>query len=119
MFGADGQAKIIDFGVSHILEDPAASDLVKQTEGTYHFMPPEACDPDISTYSGRAADVWALGVTVYALLFNKCPFLAATEFELMETIRQHQAIEFPPSSERAVSPELMQLLQAMLTKDCD
>ena len=41
-----GQAKLVDFGVSKVLEDPE-NDAVKTTEGTYHFMAPEACDPDI------------------------------------------------------------------------
>ena len=54
--------------------------MVHMTEGTYHFMAPEACDPDIDQYSGRAADVWALGVTLYALLFNKCPFWGQTDY---------------------------------------
>lgn len=74
MFGADHHAKLIDFGVSQVLADGNASDLVKQTEGTYHFMAPEACDPDVDEYGGKATDVWALGVTLYTLLFGKCPF---------------------------------------------
>lgn len=40
-----GVAKIVDFGVSKVLEDPS-NDFVKATEGTYHFMPPEECDPE-------------------------------------------------------------------------
>ena len=90
IFGADHHAKLIDFGVSKVLDDPAASDEVKQTEGTYHFMAPESCDPDIIGYSGKAADVWAFGVTVYALLYNKCPFWGSTDFNLMESIRNDE-----------------------------
>lgn len=74
IFDSNHVAKLIDFGVSKVLESPESPDLLKQTEGTYHFMAPEACDPDVDSYSGKAADVWALGVTAYALLFNKCPF---------------------------------------------
>ena len=53
-------------------------------------MAPESCDPDIIGYSGKAADVWAFGVTVYALLFNKCPFWGSTDFNLMESIRNDE-----------------------------
>ena len=80
IFGDENHAKLIDFGVSKVLEDSAQPDTVKQTEGTYHFMPPEACDPDIDEYSGKAADVWALGVTLFALLYNKCPFWGQTDY---------------------------------------
>eukprot|EP00354_Favella_ehrenbergii_P011354 CAMPEP_0170457048 /NCGR_PEP_ID=MMETSP0123-20130129/4472_1 /TAXON_ID=182087 /ORGANISM="Favella ehrenbergii, Strain Fehren 1" /LENGTH=76 /DNA_ID=CAMNT_0010720715 /DNA_START=631 /DNA_END=861 /DNA_ORIENTATION=+ len=68
-----------------VLDDLNAPDTVSQTQGTYHFMPPEACDPDIDNY--RAADVWSLGVTLFTLLFKKCPFWGSTEYQLMESIR--------------------------------
>ena len=45
-----------------------------KSAGTYHFFAPECCDPDIEIYSGRATDVWALGVTLYCLIFNVLPF---------------------------------------------
>ena len=51
-------------------------------------MPPEACDPEVDTYSGKAADVWSLGVTLYTLLYKKCPFWGGTEYQLMENIRE-------------------------------
>ena len=86
LIDSNGVAKIVDFGVSKVLDDPE-NDTVKATEGTYHFMPPEECDPEIDEYSGKAVDVWALGVTLYALLYNKVPFLGDTEYHLMETIR--------------------------------
>ena len=92
LVGSDGIAKLADFGVSKVIEDE--SDMIKQTEGTLHFMPPEACDMEIDEFSGKAADVWALGVTLYAMLYNKVPFWGATEFELMENIRT-QELQIP------------------------
>lgn len=80
IFGEDHHAKLIDFGVSKVLESADSSDSVRQTEGTYHFMAPEACDPEVEEYSGKACDVWALGVTLYTLLFNKCPFWGKTDY---------------------------------------
>jgi serine/threonine protein kinase len=38
-------------------------------------MPPEVCDPDVGSFSGRKADIWALGVTLFAMVFNRLPFL--------------------------------------------
>lgn len=86
MIGSDGAAKIVDFGVSKVLENPE-NDKVKATEGTYHFMPPEECDPDTDEFSGKTVDVWALGITLFCLLYNKIPFSGSTEYQIMETIR--------------------------------
>ena len=54
---------------------PNEDDTLTKTEGTFHFMPPEVCDPDVSNFSGRKADIWALGVTLFAMVYNRLPFL--------------------------------------------
>lgn len=38
------------------------------------FLPPESCSFDSLSYSMKKADIWALGMTVYILTFNKLPF---------------------------------------------
>lgn len=110
-----GVAKIVDFGVSKVLDDPA-DDSVKATEGTYHFMPPEECDPDIDQFSGKAVDVWALGVTLFCLLYNKVPFWGDTEFQIMEIVRT-QELQIPPPEYREVSEDLLTLLKGLMEKD--
>jgi len=60
-------AKLADFGVSSISEGGQHKDYVKATAGTPAFFAPEMCGDDktgAKVYSGRAADVWALGVCV-------------------------------------------------------
>ena len=53
-------------------------------------MPPEALSMDNEKpFSMKGADVWALGVIIYVLAFNKLPFKMGedmTEFQLMELI---------------------------------
>ena len=79
-------------------------------------MAPEACDPDVDEFSGKAVDVWALGVTLYILLFNKCPFWGSTDYQIMESIRNDE-LQIPEESERIVSDDLMSLLMSMMNKD--
>jgi len=99
-----------------VLESGDSSDAVRQTEGTYHFMAPEACDPDIDEYSGKAADVWALGVTLFSLLYSKCPYWGETDYQLMESIKD-DPVQIPSEEVRQVSPEMTQVLMSMLQKD--
>lgn len=44
------------------------------TEGTMYFMPPEAHLFDVKSFSLKKADIWALGVTFYCMVFNRLPF---------------------------------------------
>jgi [calcium/calmodulin-dependent protein kinase] kinase len=82
---SDGSAKIGDFGVSVII---GQDDLLNNTQGTYHFMPPEACDKDKVKlgFSGKSADVWALGVTFFCFTFLEVPFNGDNISELFERI---------------------------------
>ena len=76
-------------------------------------MPPEVCDPDVGSFSGRKTDIWALGVTLFAMVFNRLPFLGQNEYFVMENIRT-QPVEFPTNKE--VSPELSSLILFILEK---
>eukprot|EP00899_Mesostigma_viride_P012153 jgi/Mesvir1/20939/Mv08010-RA.1 len=109
----DGTVKIADFGAAHICADDLVDgDLVSQTAGTPSFMAPEMLVP--GTYHGRGADVWALGVTLYSLLFARLPFVGPSMHKLYENIRE-KPLEFP--SGHAISKDVEQLLLGMLHKD--
>ncbi|CAI2374789.1 unnamed protein product [Moneuplotes crassus] len=105
--------KICDFGVAHKL-DNREDDTLTNTEGTYHFMPPECWNYDIKEFSGVKADIWALGVTLFAMTYNKMPFWADSELELANVIMKED-IDF--NQDREVSLELKNLIQKLLAKD--
>ncbi|KAI9780846.1 MAG: hypothetical protein M1839_006473 [Geoglossum umbratile] len=103
------RVKISDFGVSYLgrpirdgnsIDDSEtdtetwdeAIELAK-TVGTPAFYAPELCYTDFTkprpSVTGQI-DVWALGVTLYCLIFARLPFLAEDEFALFKAIAEDE-----------------------------
>ena len=61
--------KIADFGSSDFFKVPG-DDTFKDSVGTYQFFSPEMCDSMVDQFSGCAADIWALGATLFAMTFG-------------------------------------------------
>lgn len=97
-------AKFCDFGVSEKLKAPfEQNDVISKTAGTFHFFAPECCDPNIETHSGRAADIWALGVTLYCLIFNQLPYWDQdmNEYQILDVIL-NEPVKLPESTDRRI-----------------
>ena len=107
----DGISKLADFGSAK--EIKADDDTLRGSVGTYHFFAPELCDPEVKEYSGTKVDIWALGITMYALIFNKLPFNAESPIELLDTILQTE-IGF---GDRNLSKGLHDIIHGMLERD--
>jgi len=60
------------------------------------------------------ADIWQLGVTLYALVYGQIPFNDGNILKLYDKI-QHDELQFPPKPE--ASPLLKDMLSKMLQKD--
>ena len=114
LWTSDYRVKISDFGVSYIgrpirekdEEDDDEStgeeldeefELAK-TVGTPAFYAPELCDPDLFDTEKTlvrpqitgAIDVWALGVTLYSMIFGRLPFSGSNQFDMFEKIAWQQ-----------------------------
>jgi serine/threonine protein kinase len=86
--------KLCDFGLSIVVPPDA---VVRGVNGTAAFMPPEMVKQE--NYDFRV-DVWAVGVTAYAMLFGQYPYSGQkrSSTEMKEAIRSNSR---PPLFEPA------------------
>eukprot|EP00826_Nyctotherus_ovalis_P034338 TRINITY_DN2841_c0_g2_i1.p1 TRINITY_DN2841_c0_g2~~TRINITY_DN2841_c0_g2_i1.p1 ORF type:complete len:390 (+),score=90.65 TRINITY_DN2841_c0_g2_i1:111-1280(+) len=77
----DKNVRIIDFGFS-VMVNPKAK--LKVFCGTPSYMAPEIIAK--KEYHGAPADVWSLGVILYAMLAGKFPFKGGNETELFASV---------------------------------
>jgi|GEM_PF-1212070 len=111
LLAPDGSVKILDFGVAKSqgasLSDPGVR------VGTLAYMAPEQM---LGETVSAAADLWALGVTLYEMVTGRRPFQGAYEPAVMYEILNEE----PPAA-RSLNPELPagldRLLDALLEKN--
>lgn len=103
-----GSMKIGDFSVSQVFED--ANDVLRRSPGTPVFTAPECCLG--LTYHGKAADTWAVGLTLYFMIMGRYPFLGDTLQDTYDKI-VNNPIHLPNN----MNPQLKNLLEGLLCKD--
>lgn len=108
---ADDVLKFVDFGVSEMFEKESAMNTAKSA-GSPAFMPPELCVAKHGEVSGRMADIWSMGVTLYCLRFGRIPFEKTSVIDLYDSIRQDKT-DIPSDCDT----NLNDLLSRILEKD--
>ncbi|KAL4336072.1 hypothetical protein GQ457_07G036200 [Hibiscus cannabinus] len=103
-----GTVKIGDFSVSQVFEDD--NDELRRSPGTPVFTAPECCLG--LTYHGKAADTWALGVTLYCMVLGRYPFLGETLQDTYDKI-----VNNPLILPNNMNWELRNLIEGLLCKD--
>nr|XP_008272320.1 serine/threonine-protein kinase MARK2-like [Oryctolagus cuniculus] len=102
--------KLADFGLSCHLPE---GELVQGFRGTPEYSAPEVFRQE--PYDPFAADLWSLGVILFAMLAGAMPFSGNDLVELRDCI-QRGSYELPC----AASPALEELLSSLLSPDpCD
>lgn len=110
LVASNGTVKISDFGVSYLgrpttdkdpennLTEKDVSPLhdekdLARSVGTPAFWAPELCYEDVSMFADNSApkitgalDLWALGITLYCMVYARLPFYANEEIGLHEAV---------------------------------
>lgn len=107
----DDVLKIVDFGVSEMFEKKSDM-MTAKSAGSPAFLPPELCVAKHGDISGKAADIWSMGVSLYCLRFGRIPFERPGVLELYEAIK-HDQIDHKPDDE----PNFVDLMKRILEKD--
>lgn len=108
---SDDILKVVDFGVSEMFEKDSDMFTAKSA-GSPAFLPPELCVVKHGDVSGKATDIWSMGVTLYCLRYGKLPFEKQSIFELYDSIRGD-----PLVCEDELDEEFKDLMERILEKD--
>ncbi|CDW77508.1 protein kinase domain containing protein [Stylonychia lemnae] len=107
----EGEIKICDFGVSRIIKK---NQRITEQCGTPAYIAPEIISD--SGYEGFNADVWSLGVLLYAMICGTVPFKAQNMHDLHQIITSG-SFQYPPQIEPLLSDESKDLINKMLVLD--
>ncbi|KAL1110288.1 hypothetical protein AAG570_008365, partial [Ranatra chinensis] len=111
LLGEDGHIQIADLGVCNEFDGLDA--CLNNTAGTPAFTAPEAISPS-AQFSGKAYDIWSLGITLFAFAYGQVPFTSDSIPGLYAKV-QTEDIHFP--SHPKISQSLKDLITKMLHKD--
>lgn len=106
LFNADGEPKLVDFGLARRVE--AEPDSLTETHGTPYYVAPEKIKREPETF---LSDMYSLGCTLYHALTGHVPFEAPTVEEL---VAAH--VHTPVTPPNLVVPDISQPTSDALLK---
>ncbi len=116
--GAEGAAKILDFGLARRTTTRAAEETTQASAmadpgvllGTLAYVAPEVL---LGHGADARTDIWALGVVLYELSTGQLPFQGRSEYDLTAAILRSPAQPFPAH----VPPILRAIILRCLAKE--
>ena len=86
-----GRPRVTDFGLAKRVDSGSDLTATGQILGTPSYMPPEQAAGQVKAV-GPAADVYALGATLYAALTGRPPFQSATPLETLKQVIEREPV---------------------------
>jgi [calcium/calmodulin-dependent protein kinase] kinase len=103
--------KIVDFGVSEMFQK--SEDMrTSKSAGSPAFLPPELCVAKHGDVSGKAADIWSMGVSLYCLRYGRIPFERDGILGMYEAIKTET-----PKLPVDENPDFLDLMGRLLEKN--
>ena len=109
LVGAQGVAKVIDFGIAKARDRAAGDTRTGSFKGKVKYIAPEqALSPKTTD---RRADLWAVGAVLYTLLANRSPYESDNDMATLMQLAQQKPLEplpaeVPESLQKIVSRAL-------------
>lgn len=94
VFDFNGQIRLQHVRDCVVLDDPN-NDTVYEKFGSPAYIQPEVLSANGAGYSGKAADMWSLGVLMYLLLLGRYPFFDKTPIGVLQRIMAAR-VSLPP-----------------------
>ncbi|HEX7176197.1 MAG TPA: protein kinase [Pyrinomonadaceae bacterium] len=122
MVNADGQAKVLDFGLAKLVRPQSALGAVDSPSqasqsglvmGTVAYMSPEQLRAERLDFR---SDIFSLGTVLYELLSGKNPFARTSDAETISAILTCRPAPLTQATSE-VSPELSRIVLKCLEKD--
>jgi len=118
LVGRNGYARLVDFGLAKLQEQPdedtptvtAVNTRLGLVVGTVRYMSPEQA---AGKRLDRRSDVFSFGVMLYELVAGRRPFEGPTDLHVLEQIQQRE----PAALDDSVPASLRSLIAKAITKD--
>ena len=105
--------KLLDFGISKLLDNSSNLTLMDARLGTPYFMAPEQANPrDVD----HRADIYAAGVMIFVMLTGEPPFWGDKGGGDTFVRLQRQQMSEPPASLCSLRPELPEEMEALVNR---
>ena len=106
-FTAEGNVKLMDFGIALNVEESGRLTRTGHVMGTPHYMSPEQILGQEVTF---ASDIYALGITLFEMLTGRLPFDSKSDFE----VRVAQVNHPPPPPRSFGFPDITEELEEVI-----
>lgn len=107
------EIKVVDFGIAGYWHNNQGEIT---DAGTVKYMSPEVLSKK-DLQASRAMDIWAWGIILYAMLFNKMPFSGKDKADLIKNIIKKPVVFPTKDNSPPVSRTVKNLILKMLDKD--